>query len=52
MPADAADDQMRIATPAQTVAAGADILVMGRSILGSSAPIEQIAKVVQSIEAR
>ena len=52
MPADAADDQMRIATPAQTVAAGADILVMGRGILGSSTPIEQIAKVVQSIEAR
>jgi orotidine-5'-phosphate decarboxylase len=52
LPGDAAGDQARIATPAQTVAAGADILVMGRSILGNSNPIEQVAKITESIEGR
>lgn len=52
LPGDAAADQARIATPAQTVAAGADILVMGRSILGNSNPIEQLAKITESIEGR
>lgn len=38
-PADAAtQDQKRVATPASAIAAGADILVIGRAITGSSDP--------------
>lgn len=34
-----ANDQARVATPAQAVAAGADVLVVGRPILGATDPV-------------
>lgn len=38
MPEDRTDDQRRVMTPASAAAAGADFLVMGRSIIGSPNP--------------
>ena len=49
MPGDAAADQKRIATPAETVAAGASILVMGRSLLMAQDPIAQLSAVTESL---
>lgn len=49
-PADsAANDQKRIATPAAALAAGADILVIGRAITGAADPAEAAAKILESI---
>ncbi len=49
MPGDAAGDQTRIATPAETLNYGADILVMGRSILNAVNPLAQLEKVAESL---
>jgi orotidine-5'-phosphate decarboxylase len=51
MPGDDAGDQIRIATPATAIANGADLVVMGRSILGNIDPIQQVAEVAESIKA-
>lgn len=39
MPGDAADDQRRIATPAAAISAGADLLVIGRSVTRAPDPV-------------
>lgn len=49
MPGDAAGDQNRIATPAQTIQYGADILVMGRSILSAADPAAQLEFIAHSL---
>lgn len=49
MPGDDAGDQNRIATPAQAMAYGADILVMGRSILNAADPIAQLELIAHSL---
>ncbi len=49
MPGDAAGDQNRIATPAETIGYGADILVMGRSILNSADPLKQLELIRHSL---
>jgi orotidine-5'-phosphate decarboxylase len=50
----ALDDQRRVATPAQAIAAGADLLVIGRPITGAAdirAAAEAIARQIASAEA-
>lgn len=42
---EAANDQKRVATPAATLAAGADILVIGRAITGAADPAEAAARI-------
>ncbi len=42
---DAAGDQRRVLTPADAVAAGADYLVIGRSITGAKDPLEALQRV-------
>lgn len=49
MPGDTAGDQTRIATPAETIKSGADILVMGRSILTAVDPLKQLKLVSESL---
>jgi orotidine-5'-phosphate decarboxylase len=43
-------DQKRVATPASTIAAGADYLVIGRPIRDAAAPAEAFAAVVRDVE--
>jgi orotidine-5'-phosphate decarboxylase len=45
-------DQKRVATPASAVAAGADILVIGRPITGAKDPAEALERIVATIEDR
>lgn len=45
-----ADDQNRIATPAKAIAAGADLIVVGRPIRDSADPLEAARKIVVEIE--
>jgi orotidine-5'-phosphate decarboxylase len=49
MQGDAAGDQKRVATPAVAIAAGADLLVVGRSIRDAASPRTAAGKVVQEI---
>lgn len=49
MPGDLAEDQTRIASPAEAMKAGASILVMGRSVLGASDPLDQLSKISNSL---
>ncbi len=42
---EATHDQKRVATPAATLAAGADILVIGRAITGAADPAEAAARI-------
>ncbi len=52
-PADAAtQDQKRVATPASAMAAGADILVIGRAITGSPDPAHAAQDILASLDAR
>ncbi len=49
-PADTAvNDQTRIATPASAIAAGADVLVIGRAITGSDDPAAAAQKILASL---
>ena len=49
-PADAAShDQKRVATPKAAVAAGADILVIGRAITGAADPAQAAHDILQSL---
>jgi orotidine-5'-phosphate decarboxylase len=51
-PADAAtQDQKRVATPAAAIAAGADILVVGRAITGAADPVAAAKAIMASIYA-
>ncbi len=43
-------DQKRIATPAAAIAAGADLLVIGRPVLAAADPEAALAKVLEEIE--
>ena len=43
-------DQKRVATPASTIAAGADYLVIGRPIRDAASPAEAFATVVREVE--
>jgi len=45
LPGDAAHDQRRVATPAVAEAAGADYIVVGRSITSAPVPAEALARV-------
>ena len=49
MEGDAAGDQKRVATPAGAIAAGADLLVVGRSIRDAASPLTAAGRVVQEI---
>jgi orotidine-5'-phosphate decarboxylase len=48
---DAAGDQRRVVTPAEGLALGADYLVIGRSITGSSDPRETLEAIVAGLHA-
>src|SRR3989338_909748 len=43
-------DQARVATPAETIAAGADLLVIGREITQASDPATAFAKIIDDIK--
>jgi orotidine-5'-phosphate decarboxylase len=49
LPGDDADDQARVSTPAAAVAAGADLLVVGRSVTRADDPAAAAAAVAASI---
>ncbi len=46
------DDQRRVATPAEAVARGADLLVIGRPITTAADPVAAVAEVAASLESR
>jgi orotidine-5'-phosphate decarboxylase len=46
---DAAQDQKRVATPSAALAAGADLIVVGRPIRDAASPLMAAGKVVQEI---
>lgn len=48
---DSADDQQRVMTPARAIAAGADSLVVGRSITGAADPDAALVRVLADIDA-
>ena len=47
----ATGDQKRVMTPAAAVAAGADILVMGRPITGAASPLAAVNRIAKELEA-
>ena len=47
---DAAGDQRRVLTPADAIAAGADYLVIGRSITGAADPLAALQRVHRELE--
>ena len=50
-PADRGDDQMRTATPAAAIAAGANYLVVGRPITAASDPVAAVRAITEEISA-
>jgi orotidine-5'-phosphate decarboxylase len=46
----AADDQERIATPKETLDAGADYIVLGRAVTAANDPLEMLKKIYDEIE--
>ena len=49
LPGDSPDDQRRVATPAAAVAAGADLLVVGRSVTRAADPVGAAARLHRSL---
>lgn len=49
-PAENADDQRRVATPAAALAAGADYLVVGRPITGAADPLAAAQEILRDME--
>ena len=49
MPDDDAGDQKRVSTPKDAISAGADFIVMGRSIIGAIDPAAKAAEVLSSL---
>jgi orotidine-5'-phosphate decarboxylase len=49
LPGDAAGDQSRVATPAHAAAAGADYVVIGRSVTGAADPAAAFARVLRDL---
>ncbi len=47
----ASDDQKRVATPAEAIAAGADYLVIGRQVTRAKDPRAEIQKIMDEISA-
>jgi len=47
----ASDDQARVATPREAVAAGADYLVIGRPVTRADDPVEALSKVLREMDA-
>jgi orotidine-5'-phosphate decarboxylase len=43
------DDQARVATPSEALAAGADLLVIGRAVTAASDPVAAAAALVESV---
>jgi orotidine-5'-phosphate decarboxylase len=50
LPGTAAADQVRIATPHEAVRAGADVLVIGRSVVQAPDPVAVLARVLSDVE--
>ena len=46
----ASDDQRRIVTPAEAIAAGANLLVIGRPILTAADPLEAVERTLEEIQ--
>jgi len=49
MPSDSINDQARVATPAQAISDGADVLVIGRPILQAIDPVTQVHSIKKSL---
>jgi orotidine-5'-phosphate decarboxylase len=47
---DRSDDQARVGTPGKAVKDGADFLVVGRSVTGSSDPKQALGKIIEEVE--
>lgn len=51
LPGDAAGDQARVATPADAVRAGADFIVLGRSVTAAASPAAAWERVIENMAA-
>jgi orotidine-5'-phosphate decarboxylase len=49
MPGQSADDQQRTATPQEAIAAGADYIVVGRTVTNAASPREALQAVLQGL---
>jgi len=50
MPGQSANDQQRLATPREALAAGADYIVVGRAVTAASDPRQALTALVQSVQ--
>jgi orotidine-5'-phosphate decarboxylase len=50
LPEDSAGDQKRITTPLQAMRAGADYLVIGRSVTAAADPVTKVLRVIEEME--